>query len=223
LPKPGPFQEHTNLLSGRKQTQELSHSKENPLKRKTSDKKFKSPNNARNSATLLKEQSYAGLLENKRLGTQKTMLGSIGNTMQNLSPSNAFNQAQQLLTRKTQNLVVIHVCDEGKKKSQDFKCDRTLLLTHMKYFEKYIVDQKALDDIDISVHCDIVIFEWLMNYVNGLKPDLDIKSVVSILISSDFLEMQPLVERTIEYIANNLQEVILLPIDMSCMNQALVK
>jgi hypothetical protein len=62
-----------------------------------------------------------------------------------------------------------------------------------------------------------------MNYVNGLKPDLDIKSVVSILISSDFLEMQPLVERTIEYIANNLQEVILLPIDMSCMNQALVK
>lgn len=57
----------------------------------------------------------------------------------------------------------------------------------MKYFEKYIVDQKSLDDIDISVHCDIVIFEWLMNYVNGLKPDLDIKSVVSILISSDFL------------------------------------
>lgn len=83
------------------------------------------------------------------------MLGNIGNAMQNLSPTNAFNQAQQLLTRKPQNLVVIHVCDESKKKSQDFKCERNLLLQHMKYFEKYIADQKSLDDIDISVHCDI--------------------------------------------------------------------
>ncbi len=74
----------------------------------------------------------------------------------------------------------------------------------MKYFEKYIADQKSLDDIDISVHCDILIFEWLMNYVHGLKPELDIKSAVSILISSDFLQMQPLVDKTIDFIAANL-------------------
>jgi hypothetical protein len=37
------------------------------------------------------------------------------------------------------NLVLIHVCDENKKVTQDFKCDRTLLLQHMKYFEKYLI------------------------------------------------------------------------------------
>jgi hypothetical protein len=57
-----------------------------------------------------------------------------------------------------------------------------------------------------------------MNYVHGLNPELEIKSAVSILISSDFLQMEPLVKLSVTYIANNLQEIILLPIDMSCMN-----
>jgi Domain of unknown function (DUF3342) len=63
----------------------------------------------------------------------------------------------------------------------------------MKYFEKYLADQKSLDEIDISVHCDISIFEWLMNYVHSRNPVLDVKLAVSILISSDFLQMGPLV------------------------------
>ena len=93
------------------------------------------------------------------------------------------------------NLVVIHVCDEGKMKTQDFKCDRGLLLEHMKYFEKYLADQKSLDDVDISVHCDINIFEWLMDYVHSRNPVLNVKLAVSILISSDFLQMDPLVQQ----------------------------
>ncbi len=36
----------------------------------------------------------------------------------------------------------------------------------MKYFEKYINNQSVLEDIDISVHCDINIFEWLMRYLH---------------------------------------------------------
>lgn len=62
-----------------------------------------------------------------------------------------------------------------------------------------------------------------MNYVHGQNPKLEIKSAVSILISSDFLQMEPLVQLALDYIADNLQEIILLPIDMSCMNQHLVK
>lgn len=62
-----------------------------------------------------------------------------------------------------------------------------------------------------------------MNYVHGQDPHLEIKSAVSILISSDFLQMEPLVSKALDYIADNLQEIILLPIDMSCMNQQLVK
>lgn len=93
----------------------------------------------------------------------------------------------------------------------------------MKYFEKYLADQKSLDDIDISVHCDIQIFEWLMSYVHGNNPELEVKSAISILISSDFLQMAPLVAQTVTFIAQNIQAIIVLPIDMSCMNQVLVK
>ena len=89
--------------------------------------------------------------------------------------------------------MVIHVCDEAKKKTQDFKCDRILLLEHMKYFNKYLAGHKNLDEIDISVHCDITIFDWLMKYVHGASPNIEIKTAVSILISSDFLQMAPLV------------------------------
>lgn len=115
------------------------------------------------------------------------------------------------------------MCDEAKKKTQDFKCDKNLLLNNMKYFEKYLSEQQTLDDIDISVHCDITIFDWLMKYLHGLKPDLDIKNAISILISSDFLQMARLVEESLIFVAKNLQDILLLPIDMNCMNSGLVK
>ena len=104
---------------------------------------------------------------------------------------------------------MIHVCDEAKKKTQDFKCDKDLLLNNMRYFEKYLSEQQTLDDIDISVHCDITIFDWLMKYLHGLKPELDIKNAISILISSDFLQMAPLVEESLIYVGEHLQEILL--------------
>lgn len=79
------------------------------------------------------------------------------------------------------------MCDENKKTNKDFKCDRHLLLQHMKYFEKYLADSKNIDDIDISVHCDINIFDWLMRFVHKKEPKLEVKNSISILISSDFL------------------------------------
>jgi len=57
----------------------------------------------------------------------------------------------------------------------------------MKYFEKYLSDSKSLDDIDISVHCDIGIFDWLMKHIHRKEPLIEVKNSVSILISSDFL------------------------------------
>ena len=36
----------------------------------------------------------------------------------------------------------------------------------MKYFEKYLLDVTSVDDIDISVHCDVKIFEWLLKYIS---------------------------------------------------------
>lgn len=105
----------------------------------------------------------------------------------------------------------------------------------MKYFEKYLTEATSVDDIDISVHCDIKIFEWLMKYLkqkeSGINngdnkveisgdqgPKLDIKNVISILISSDFLQMKGLVQECIDFVIENLHDVVRLPIDMNCLN-----
>ena len=76
------------------------------------------------------------------------------------------------------------MCDEAKKTTQDFRCDKTLLLSSMKYFEKYLSDQQTLDDIDISVHCDISIFDWLMKYVHDMKNKKLLNYVPKILFKS---------------------------------------
>ena len=48
---------------------------------------------------------------------------------------------------------------------KSFKCQRHLLMRYMKYFEKYLTEVTQVEDIDISVHCDIKIFEWLISYI----------------------------------------------------------
>jgi hypothetical protein len=62
-------------------------------------------------------------------------------------------------------IIVIHVFDENRKINKDFTCEKELLVQHMKYFDKYLTESTSVDDIDISVHCDIKIFEWLMKYL----------------------------------------------------------
>lgn len=62
--------------------------------------------------------------------------------------------------------MVIHVCDETKNLKQDFVCPRDLLVKEMRYFAEYLsVDSQRWEEVDISVHCDVQIFDWLMNYV----------------------------------------------------------
>ena len=107
--------------------------------------------------------------------------------------------------------------------NKDFKCDKNLLISNMRYFEKYLGDSKTVDDIDISVHCDINIFDWLMRYIHRQEPQVEVKNAVSILISSDFLQMQDLVEESLIFVGKHLSEIIQLPIDMNCMNSSLIK
>jgi hypothetical protein len=52
----------------------------------------------------------------------------------------------------------------------------------------------------------------------GELPVLDLKNVISILISSDFLQMQELVNECVSYVVSNLHDVVRLPIDMNCLN-----
>jgi len=128
--------------------------------------------------------------------------------------------------------IVIHVCDENRKLNRDFKCDKNILLSQMKYFEKFQPagvpgqNSTALEDLDISVHCDIQIFEWLMKYLHHPQVQtrsLETGNVISILISADYLQMPKLVEECIEFIRDHLQDVMKLPIDTNCITTPILK
>ena len=124
-----------------------------------------------------------------------------------------------------QDLVVIHVCDEARQVNRDFCCKRDILVKHMKYFEKFLAENaNGYEDIDISVHCDVEIFEWLMVYIHdpGNVVSIDKSIVVSILISSEFLQMDSLVDYCLEHICNNLSDIVKLPIDLSCISEKLI-
>jgi hypothetical protein len=58
-----------------------------------------------------------------------------------------------------------------------------------------------------------------MRYIRDKNdPKLDIKNVISIIISSDFLGIAELVDRCIEFIKLNMNDIVRLPIDMNCLN-----
>lgn len=109
---------------------------------------------------------------------------------------------EQSSSKATNKIVMIRVKDEARSTSQDFRCDKMLLLQGMKYFEKHLAKNDAddLEDIDIAVHCDITIFDWLMKYVHGLEPPMELKTAVSILISAEFLQMDDLVEESLTFV-----------------------
>lgn len=60
---------------------------------------------------------------------------------------------------------MIHVIDQNKNKKRDFIFSRGLLVKYMKYFEKCLKKIAETDEIDISIHCDAEIFQWLLNYI----------------------------------------------------------
>ena len=108
------------------------------------------------------------------------------------------------------NLIVIHVCDENRGINRDFTCRKDVLLSEMAYFRSYLNGSESCEDIDISVHCDIQIFQWLIKYLNepDSPPPLDTTNVISILISSQFLKMSVLVDICLAYVCGNLNEIL---------------
>ncbi|XP_035752861.1 uncharacterized protein KIAA1841 homolog isoform X1 [Egretta garzetta] len=127
--------------------------------------------------------------------------------------------------------MVIHVCDEAKNLKEDFVCPRDLLVLEMKYFAEYLsVDAQRWEEVDISVHCDVHIFDWLIRYVKrntkdseaNEMPALEPSNVISILISSEFLKMDSLVEECIQYCHKNMNAIVATPCNMNCINANLV-
>ena len=65
--------------------------------------------------------------------------------------------------------IMIHVIDDSKNEKRDFTFSRSLLVKYMKYFDKCLKKISDQDEIDISIHCDAVIFEWLLNYIFSIN------------------------------------------------------
>ncbi|XP_034483574.1 uncharacterized protein KIAA1841 homolog [Drosophila innubila] len=133
--------------------------------------------------------------------------------------------------------VVIHVCDEVKNTSRDFSCPQSLLISKMGYFADVTAGQR-LEEMDISVHCDIQIFDWLMKWIKhsatshelqapgqsnfATGPQLDGNNVVPILVSASFLQMEPLLLECLSFCHAHLSEVVRTSTNLSCLNDALV-
>jgi hypothetical protein len=76
------------------------------------------------------------------------------------------------------------------------------------------------------VHCDVNIFEWLIRFLknqgHSQEPKLSVRNVISILISSEFLQMDRLVTECLRFIYANMSEIVKIPIDLACINAKLM-
>ena len=85
------------------------------------------------------------------------------NKGQDQVPSNSF--VGMLSKMNFKDKIMIHVIDDSKGVKKDFTFSRSLLVKYMKYFEKCLKKISDQDEIDISIHCDAGIFEWLLTYI----------------------------------------------------------
>ncbi|XP_043486165.1 uncharacterized protein KIAA1841 [Polistes fuscatus] len=147
--------------------------------------------------------------------------------MTNLSISKDKEKNKQ--NKKTADMteVEIRVCDEGKNMKKEFRCPQKLLIQKMHYFAG-ITTNKKLEEMDISVHCDIVIFDWLMRWVKkditkkSEWPILDATNVIPIMVSASFLQMEPLIENCLQYCYDNMSDILKTSTTLTCLNDNLL-
>ncbi|CRK96212.1 CLUMA_CG009640, isoform A [Clunio marinus] len=124
--------------------------------------------------------------------------------------------------------LTIHVCDEVKNVSRDFTCPQKLLVSKMGYFADITSGQK-LEDMDISVHCDLEIFDWLIKWVKKEMmaspdnwPKLSASNVVPILVSASFLQMEPLLLDCLSYCHAHLSDIVKVSPNLGCLNDNII-
>uniref|UniRef100_A0A1Q3FT16 SANT and BTB domain-containing protein n=1 Tax=Culex tarsalis TaxID=7177 RepID=A0A1Q3FT16_CULTA len=170
-------------------------------------------------------------------GAKKTSLSAVGDVSQNFliasstskigaRRKSSFSQLA-IPDSRAEPEVIIHVCDEVKGTSRDFSCPQKLLISKMGYFADVTAGQR-LEDMDISVHCDLQIFEWLMKWVKKDSmsqdewPALDPSNVVPILVSASFLQMEPLLLDCLSFCHARLNEVVKASANLACLNDSII-
>lgn len=82
----------------------------------------------------------------------------------------------------------------------------------MPYFKSCLEEISKEDEIEISIHCDCATFETLLVYALKIEGRIDEKdeemkkraefnlsSLISIMISADFLQMEPLYQECLQF------------------------
>nr|CAH7742784.1 unnamed protein product [Callosobruchus chinensis] len=144
-----------------------------------------------------------------------------------LSKKSSGDSSCKLNVIKTDSEVEIHVCDEVKNMKKTFVCNQKLLVEKMGYFAEVTLGQR-LEDMDISVHCDIGIFEWLMQWVKKDSlleedwPKLDPQCVIPILVSAAFLQMEPLLNDCLLFCHEHMNEILRTSTNLSCLNDSVL-
>ena len=146
-----------------------------------------------------------------------------GNSQKNSSKSilNKREKETKVKTPVRDERIIIKVTDERKKINKNFEWKKSILLREMKYFEKHLKSSDSAEDIDISVHWDVAIFEWLMNYIKERGTTLTKQNVIPILISAEFLVIRKLIGEWIGFIIDHITEIAKGPIDLSCLSQSI--
>ena len=122
-------------------------------------------------------------------------------------------------------IITIQVQDDAQRRCQEFSCAKSALLEHMPYFRDVVRGQQ-LENVDITIHCELTVFDWLMRWLESRTagtepPTLSADVVVSVLGSADFLGMEPLVEQCVTFIGGRLTAVADRP-GMACLNDRLM-
>jgi len=158
-------------------------------------------------------------------GHWRDTVGNGGNVSQGCNNSNSTAGVGLTAESSSSNAIIIHVIDEVKRVRKDFPCSQAVLLQHMKYFESYLVGTTSDDEVDISVHCDVDVFQWLAEYMmdSSKIASLTADTVVSILISAEFLQISRLVEECVSFMHKSLNQVVRVPVDLSCLSDELVR
>lgn len=94
----------------------------------------------------------------------------------------------------------------------------------MKYFTDHLPRMNPSSTTtlpEIDVHCDISVFNWLVKWIDQRAPKLEVKIAVSILLSSNFLQMKELFDECLGFIHDHINKVLEVPIDMSCLHGSL--
>lgn len=110
-----------------------------------------------NVAPITTQTKSNNLLTTNAAGKDASTTGQMSSLLQNIERANFTDS------------IMIHVIDDSKNEKRDFTFSRSLLVKYMKYFDKCLKKISDQDEIDISIHCDAVIFEWLLNYIFSME------------------------------------------------------